>query len=205
MHMTFVLYEGVEPVDLAAIGVMSMARRIIPELSYETVAATRDPVAFSNGLMVLPTKTFDEVDAVDVLLVPGGPGWRKASMDPVIQAFAQRVAPGATVCSVCTGAMILAQAGLLDGKPATTKVEVVLPEGSPLLELRERFPGVQAEHALLVDAGQVVTGGGVTLCIDTVLYLLEKRFGEEAASEVARIMEYSAARSANRARLARIG
>lgn len=202
MHLTFLLYEGVEPVDLAAIGVISMARRIIPELSYETVAATRDAVQFSNGLMVLPTKTFDEVKGVDVLLVPGGPGWRKASEDPAIQAFTRRVAPGATLCSVCTGAMILAEAGLLDGKTATTKIEVVSPEVSPLLELRERFPSVQAERALLVDAGQVVTGGGVTLCIDAVLYLLGKRFGEQVANEVARIMEYSAARSANRARLA---
>ncbi|WP_439590507.1 DJ-1/PfpI family protein [Hydrogenophaga sp.] len=202
MHVTFLLYEGIEPVDLAAIGVISMARRIIPELSYETVAARREPVQFSNGLMVVPARTFDEVKDVDVLLVPGGPGWRKASQDPAIQAFARRVAPGATLCSVCTGAMIFAEAGLLDGKLATTKVEVVPPEVSPLRELRERFPGVQAKHALLVDAGNVITGGGVTLCIDAVLYLLEKRFGEEAANEVARIMEYSAARSANRARLA---
>ena len=202
MRMTFLMYEGVEPVDLAAIGVISMARRIIPALSYETVAATRDPVVFSNGLQVLPSKTFDEVTAVDVLLVPGGPGWRKASQDPAIQAFTRRVAPGATLCSVCTGAMVLAAAGLLDGKAATTKVEVVAPEVSPLQELREGYPAVRAEHALLVDAGQVVTGGGVTLCIDAVLYLLEKRYGAEAANEVARIMEYSAARSANQGRLA---
>ncbi len=202
MHVSFLLYEGVEPVDLAAIGVISMARRIVPELSYETVAVSPDAVEFSNGLRVLPSKTLDEVSAVDVLLVPGGPGWRKASKDPAILAFMKRVAPGATLCSVCTGAMLLAEAGLLDGKAATTKVEVVLPEVSPLLELRERFPSVQAERALLVDAGPVVTGGGVTLCIDAVLYLLEKRFGEHAANEVSRIMEYSAARSANRARFA---
>lgn len=202
MHVTFLLYEGIEPVDLAAIGVISMAKRIVPELSYETVAARREPVVFSNGLLVMPSKTFDEVKDVDVLLVPGGPGWRKASQDPAIQAFARRVAPGATLCSVCTGAMILAEAGLLDGKSATTKVEVVPPEVSPLRELRERFPAVQTKHALLVDDGQVITGGGVTLCIDAVLYLLEKRFGEEAANEVARIMEYTAARSANKARLA---
>lgn len=204
MHVTFLLYEGVEPVDLAAIGVISMAKRVIPELSYETVAASADAVQFSNGLMVLPTKTFDEVEAVDVLLVPGGPGWRKASQDPAIQAFTRRVAPSGTVCSVCTGAMILAEAGLLDGKAATTKVEVVLPEVSPIQELRERFPSVKVESALLVDAGQVITGGGVTLCIDATLYLLEQRFGKEATDEVARIMEYSAARKANQARLAQL-
>ena len=61
MHVTFLLYEGIEPVDLAAIGVISMAKRIVPELSYETVAARREPVVFSNGLLVMPSKTFDEV------------------------------------------------------------------------------------------------------------------------------------------------
>jgi len=201
MHVSFLLYPGIEPVDLAAIGVISMAKRVIPGLSYETVAATAAPVEFSNGLMVVPSTTFDEVKSLDVLLVPGGPGWRKASLDPAVHAFIRRVAPGATVCSVCTGAMILAEAGLLEGRQATTKVEVVPPEVSPLQELRERFPSVHAAPALLVDTGAVVTGGGVTLCIDATLYLLQKRFGKPAADEVARIMEYSAAWSANRARL----
>ena len=201
MHVSFLLFPGIEPVDLAAIGVISMARRVIPGLSYETVAATAAPVEFSNGLQVVPGTTFDEVESVDVLLVPGGPGWRKASLDPAVQKFIRRVAPGATVCSVCTGAMILAEAGLLEGRQATTKAEVVPPEVSPLQELRERFPAVHAASALLVDTGAVVTGGGVTLCIDATLYLLQKRFGKPAADEVARIMEYSAAWSANRARL----
>jgi transcriptional regulator GlxA family with amidase domain len=198
MHVTFLLYEGIEPVDLAAIGVVSMAKRVIPELAYETVAATTEPVRFSNGLQVLPARTFDAVRTVDVLLVPGGPGWRAASRDPAVLAFIRRVAPSATVCSVCTGAMILAEAGLLDGLAATTKVEVVPPERSPLAELRERHPAVRAEHALLVDAGAVITGGGVTLCLDAMFYLLEKRYGAVATDEVARIMEYGAAREANR-------
>lgn len=200
MQMSFLLYEGIEPVDLAAIGVISMAKRVIPELSYETVARDRQAVPFSNGLLVLPSRSFDEVEKVDVLLVPGGPGWRKASEDPAVLAFIRRVAPSALACSVCTGAMILAAAGTLDGLGATTKTEVVPPEVSPLHELRERYPEVRAQHALLVDTGAVITGGGVTLCIDAVLYLLERRYGKDAADEVARIMEYGAARDANRAR-----
>lgn len=200
MHMTFLLYEGIEPVDLAAIGVISMAKRVIPELSYETVSFSSDPVMFSNGLQVLPTKTFDEVEKVDVLLVPGGPGWRAASKDDRVLAFVQRVAPAAMVCSICTGAMILAEAGILDGLRATTKFEVVSPEVSPLQELRNLYPKIQSEAALIVDNGNVITGGGVTLCIDATLHLLEKRFGEKATAEVARIMEYSAARAANKQR-----
>jgi transcriptional regulator GlxA family with amidase domain len=203
MHVTFLLYEGIEPVDLAAIGVVSMAKRVIPELTYETVAATTEPVRFSNGLRVLPDRTFDAVRAVDVLVVPGGPGWRGASRDPGVLSFIRRVAPSATVCSVCTGAMILAETGVLNGLAATTKVEVVPPELSPLAELRETHPEIRAERALVVDAGSVITGGGVTLCLDAMFHLLDKRYGAVAADEVARIMEYGAAREANRERFAR--
>ena len=203
MRMTFLLYEGVEPVDLAAIGVISMARRVLPELSYETVAITKEPVVLANGLRVLPDRALDEVDAVDVLVVPGGPGWRSASQDVRILDFVRRVARKDLVYSVCTGAMVLAEAGVLDGLHATTKVEVVDPEVSPLQEMRDRFPSISTAAALVVDNGRVVTGGGVTLCIDATLYLLETRFGRKATEEVARIMEYSAARVANEQRLAR--
>jgi len=200
MRMTFLLYEGIEPVDLAAIGVFSMARRVLPELSYETVAISKEPVVLANGLRVLPDRAFDEVDTADVLVVPGGPGWRSASQDSRVLEFVRRVARKDLVYSVCTGAMILAEAGVLDGLDATTKVEVVDPEVSPLQEMRERFPSISARTALVVDNGRVVTGGGVTLCIDAMLYLLEIRFGRKAAAEVARIMEYAAARAANEQR-----
>jgi len=201
VRLTFLLYPGVEPIDLAAIGVISMASRVIPDLSYETVALGRDAVALANGLMVLPSRSTDEVDKVDVLLVPGGPGWRAASRNPQLLSFIRRIAHTGEVCSVCTGAMILAEAGLLDGLSATTKVEVVSPETSPLHELQTRYPKINSIEALVVDNGAVVTGGGVTLCIDATLYLLEKRFGRAASDEVARIMEYGAARAANSARL----
>jgi transcriptional regulator GlxA family with amidase domain len=200
MRMTYLLYEGIEPVDLAAIGVMSMAKRVIPQLTYETVAATNAPVVFSNGLRVVPDRLFDDVSSVDVLLVPGGPGWRKASEDPTVLAFIRRVAPSGLTCSICTGAMILAEAGVLEGHAATTKVEVVDPEVAPLSELSARYPKIAARRALVVDEATVVTGGGVTLCIDTTLHLLERRYGSEKVDEVARIMEYGAARRANRSR-----
>lgn len=200
MHVTFLLYDGVEPIDLAALGVISMAKRVIPDVSYETVAVTRAPVRFSNGLTVLPDRSIGEVHSIDVLLVPGGPGWRAASEDPAILGFIRRAAPSAVLSSVCTGAMILAEAGVLDGLDVTTKSEVVPPERSPLIELTDRFPKVRARSALVIDTGAVVTGGGVTLCIDTMLHLLERRYDADAVGEVARIMEYSAARMANRRR-----
>lgn len=201
MQLTYLLYPGVEPIDLAPLGVFSMGRRIVPELSYRTVSAGNNAVELSNGLKLLPDMTYEDVDAVDVLMVPGGPGWREAAQDADLIAFIRKWAPSATLCSLCTGSMILAAAGVLDGLTATTKCVVVPPEESPLEELGKQYPSVVSTHALLVDNGSVITGGGVSLCIDTTFYLIATRYGEQAAQEIARIMEYQAAYAANTARL----
>src|SRR5690606_3772926 len=99
-----------------------------PELSYRTVAPTLNAVELSNGLKVMPDATFAEVEKVDVLMVPGGPGWKAAANDPRVVDAIRRWAPGATTCSICTGAMILAAAGVIDGMTATTKRFVIPPE-----------------------------------------------------------------------------
>jgi len=201
MQLTFLLYPGVEPIDLAPLGVFSMGKRVVPELSYRCAATSMNAVELSNGLKVMPDITLKEIEDLDVLLVPGGPGWKDAAGNPDVLGFIRRWAPSSTLCSVCTGAMILAEAGVLDGLAATTKNLVIPPEPSVMDELKRRYPKVAATEALLVDNSTVVTGGGVTLCIDTALYLIESRYGEEAADEIARIMEYSAARQANAARM----
>src|SRR5690606_8019524 len=204
MQLTYLLYPGVEPIDLAPLGVISMGRRVVPQLSYQTVAPTLEPVVLSNGLKVLPDVTFAQISQVDVLLVPGGPGWKQAAEDAQVVDFIRRWAPDATLCSICTGGMIVAAAGVLDGLTATTKSIVIPPETSVLEEMKRRHPSVNVTEALLVDNGKVITGGGVTLCIDATLYLIETRYGAEAAEEIARIMEYGAARQANSARLATV-
>ena len=70
--------------------------------------------------------------------------------------------------------------------------------------LKNHYPEVKTLRALIIDEGQIVTGGGVTLGIDTILYVIEREFGAREANEVARIMEYQAARETNTARLATI-
>ena len=111
--------------------------------------------------------------------------------------FLRRRAAEIPVVSVCTGGLILAASGVLDGKAATTKREVVQPELSPLQQLREEYPSVAVREASLVDEGSIITGGGVSLCIDTTLHLLKKLFGAEMAAETARIIEYQRAWAAN--------
>ncbi len=95
--------------------------------------------------------------------------------------------------------MILAASGILNDGPATTKREVVPPEISPLEVMRAAYPQIDVKEAMLVDrGGRLVTGGGVSLCIDTTLYLLAAMLGQHVADETARIMEYQRAWQANR-------
>ncbi|MFT5449503.1 MAG: transcriptional regulator GlxA family with amidase domain [Gammaproteobacteria bacterium] len=202
MKFGLLLYEGVEPIDLATIGVVSMARRIIPELEYLTIGLDASPVTLSNGLRVLADFTISDEPSLDILIVPGGPGWKAASEHAGLLNYLRMMAPNHSIASVCTGAMLLASAGLLDGKAATTKVEVVPPEQSPLHVLQHDYPAIGAEHALIVDEGRIITGGGVSLCIDMMLYLIERDFGADKAEQVARIMEYGSARRSNSERLA---
>lgn len=196
------IYDGVEPIDLATFGVLSMARRVEPSISITTIAPRRGPVALSNGLEVAATHGLEDAPELDLLIVTGGPGWAAQCEAPATLAFLRERAHREVIASVCTGGMILAAAGLLDGLQATTKQEVI--EGSevpPLLLLPQRHPAVKAVSARLVDEGDFVTGGGVTLCIDVTLYLIERMLGAKVADETARILEYTAAREANKGRL----
>ncbi|WP_118180575.1 DJ-1/PfpI family protein [Paraburkholderia phosphatilytica] len=201
MKIAVVLYDAVEPIDLAVVGVLSMATRVTDQLEYFTVSENGGAVVLQNGLKVLADHSFDTAPAADVIIVTGGPGWKQQAVNPAMADFLRRrKAHTEIMASVCTGSMILAASGLLDGKQATTKFEVVAPEQSPLEELSDRF-GVESTAALVVDEGDIVTGGGVTLGIDTTLYLLERVLGKNVARETARIMEYRAALEANQQRL----
>lgn len=193
------LYDGVEPVDLATLGVLSMARRVAPGIAFFTVAPRAGVVALANGLRVIADHGFDDCPEADALIVTGGPGWAAQCESAATLAFLRAYAPGRMTLGVCTGGMILAAAGLLDGRRATTKSEVIGAEIAPTRLMRERHAAIDVvEGASLVDDGIVLTGGGVTLGIDATLYLLERLLGADVASETARIMEYSRALRANR-------
>ena len=197
MRFAILLYPGVEPIDLATYGVLSMARRIEPSIECWTVARAAGPVALASGLTVIAKHGYEDGPRFDVMIVPGGAGWVEIARDGATLDFLRRARRDALLCSVCTGAMILAEAGLLDGLTATTKEQVVPPEESPLGVLANRHPAVRTVSASYVDSGAVVTGGGVTLCIDTTLHLLERCYNPALAREVARILEYSRAWNAN--------
>jgi transcriptional regulator GlxA family with amidase domain len=201
MKAAILVYEGTEPIDLATYGVLSMARRVAPQVSMFLVAEKAGPVTLAGGLTVIAHHGYDDAPAADVLIITGGPGWEREANSPATLAFVRRYSAGTCAAAVCTGGMILAATGLLDGRAATTKREVCGEEVSPLALMRSRHPAIRALDARLVDCGAVLTGGGVSLCIDMTLHLLARFVGEAAARETARIVEYSAALDANEARL----
>jgi transcriptional regulator GlxA family with amidase domain len=192
------IYDGVEPIDLATYGVLSMARRIAPEISICTIAPHAGPVALANGLKVTADFGIDDAPACDLVIVTGGPGWTAQARSPATLDYVRRVHASRRIASVCTGGMILAASGILDHVAATTKREVVPPETSPIEVMRATYPQVDVRETMLVDTGSVVTGGGVTLCIDTTLHLIATMLGQRVADETARIMEYQRAWRANR-------
>ncbi|HEY1935080.1 MAG TPA: DJ-1/PfpI family protein [Acetobacteraceae bacterium] len=198
MQFGVLIYDGVEPIDLATFGVLSMARRIRPEIDICTIAPQGDVVTLSNGLRVIPDYDLASAPLLDVLIVTGGPGWVVQADTPHMLDFLRTTAAADTLLvSVCTGGMILGASGVLDGLSATTKREVVPPEHPPLQVMRERWPQIEVREASLVDEGNVITGGGVSLCIDAMLYLLARLFGQAVAQETARILEYDRAWAAN--------
>ena len=198
MRFGIFIYDGVEPIDLATYGVLSMARRIAPMIQVCTIAPNAGITLLSNGLRVVADFGIDNAPPCDLVIVTGGPGWSAQAKSSATLDYVRKVYASSTIASVCTGSMILAASGILNDGAATTKREVVEPESSPLEVMRASYPRIEVEEAMLVDSGSVVTGGGVSLCIDTTLYLLAKMAGESIADETARIMEYQRARRANR-------
>jgi len=194
------IYEGVEPIDLGGtVGVISMARRVLPNVAATVIARHPGPVRLAGGPMVHADHGIDTAPACDVVIVCGGAGWPDAAADEAILAFLRGLPPEG-IASVCTGAMILGAAGVLDGRCATTRRHAVGTEAVAPLERLGRSGSVRTVAAQVVDSG-VVTGGGVSLAIDTTLYLLGRLYGQDAMAEIARVIEYDRAYAANAAAL----
>jgi transcriptional regulator GlxA family with amidase domain len=147
-----------------------------------------DSVTSGDGATVVPAGTVAAADP-DLLVVPGGGwndradtgAWAEAERGVVPDMLADRAAAGTTVAGVCSGGMLLARAGLLDGRPAVT-------HRGALDDLEAT--GADVVRARVVDAGDVLTAGGVTSGLDLALYLLDREFGSPLAVEVEGYLEY---------------
>jgi transcriptional regulator GlxA family with amidase domain len=158
-----------------------------PESAIElfTVAETDEPVRCANGLVVLAERRWDQLGHVDVLLYPGGIGTRRQLGEAHIrERMRERAAAGTLMASVCTGALVFADAGLLDGRPATTHHSAL-----ELLASLGKDIYVRAD-ARFVDDGDIVTAAGVSAGIDMALALVARLDSHERAVEVRRELEY---------------
>jgi transcriptional regulator GlxA family with amidase domain len=182
-RVLILVFDGVQSLDVTGpVEVFNAAGRIAREpYRIETVAATRDPVRTGSGLTIVPDRALASVRGpIDTLLVAGGEVERAARDERVTRWLARAATRSRRVGSVCSGAFVLAAAGLLDGRRAAT-------HWAHADQLAELFPSVDVDRdAIFVHDAGVWTSAGVTAGMDLALALVEEDLGREAALEAAR-------------------
>jgi cyclohexyl-isocyanide hydratase len=180
LEIGLLLFPKVQQLDLTAPYEVFAS---MPDARVHLVWRTRDPVTASTGLVLAPTTTFVDCPQLDVLCVPGGVGINALLRDKETLDFVRRQAAGARyITSVCTGALVLGAAGLLQGKRATTHW------GSH--DLLAAFGAVPVKARVVRD-GNLFTGGGVTAGIDFALMLAAELMGRDAAEAIQLLLEYA--------------
>jgi transcriptional regulator GlxA family with amidase domain len=154
----------------------------LPCYDFAVCGEATAPVPTSSGFAVQPSHTFDRLATADLILVVGATPAGHHVPAALLTQLRAAVARGAIVASLCTGAFVLAEAGLLDGRPATTHWMYAA-------RLAQRHPRVAVEvDRLYVDDGTVLTGAGGAASVDLCVHLLRREHGAEVANRVAREM-----------------
>lgn len=170
-----------EVFTMAAMGGPGAGDRVV------TIAERTEPVRAAKGLRVLPDHGFADAPPLDVLVVPGGQGTRREVENPVLIEWLRKAAePCRWVTSVCTGALLLHEAGLARGRRVTTHWGFVP-------ALRERGDVEVLERVRYVRDGRIVTAAGVSAGIDMALWLVGQIHGPAHARQTQRFMEYEPA------------
>lgn len=190
MDIAIVLFDGVDELDaIAPFEVFENAREAGADLTV-TLCTTDgvDEVTASHGLRVGVDRRLADLSP-DMVLVPGGQwgsrgetgAWAEAERGDIPEAVADLHDEGVAVAGVCTGGMLIARAGVSEGRPAVT-------HHGAIEDLRES--GAEVVDARVVDDGDLVTAGGVTSGLDLAFHLVRREFGDEIADAVAERMEY---------------
>lgn len=180
MRLSILLFDGFTALDVVG-GYEVLAN--VPGMEIEFVAAACGPVAADSGALgLMASKRYDQLEAPDILYVPGGPGVAQALADAALKGCIQRVgAASAWTVGICNGVELLGAAGLLNGRRVTTNLcarEQVAAYGAEVS--RERY----------VRDGQLITGAGVSSSIDTGLFLAGLLGGEQLARTIQLGIEY---------------
>jgi transcriptional regulator GlxA family with amidase domain len=187
-HLAIVIFDEVEVLDFAGpyevFSVTKWQEEVKP-FHVSLVAEKPGPVMARNRFSVNPHHTFETLPQPDIFLIPGGFGTRREMHNPVLLDWVKKQATTAElILSVCTGSFVLAAAGLLKGKQATThhlRYDV----------LRQTEPSCTViENQRVVETGNIVTSSGIAAGIDMSLQVVGKLLGEATARETAAYMEY---------------
>jgi cyclohexyl-isocyanide hydratase len=178
-HIGMLIFPRMTQLDMT--GPYEVLARL-PNTTVDLIARTLEPVTTDRGMQIVPTTTYADCPPLDVVMVPGGAGQQDLMEDEAALEFLRRAAASAKyVTSVCTGSLVLAAAGLLKGRRATSHWSVV--DHLALL-------GAIPTHERVVVDGNVVTGAGVVSGIDFALRLAVILDGEQVARELQLQIEY---------------
>ncbi|HSW61975.1 MAG TPA: DJ-1/PfpI family protein [Dissulfurispiraceae bacterium] len=184
------LFEDVEDLDFCGpLSVFSIANRGLENEPFSIFTVSqKKSFPTRHGVTITPACSFDNHPDADIIIIPGGLGARREVYNDTVKAWIVKNAASAErILSVCTGALLLASTGLLNGLQATT-------HHSSFDKLQEIAPAVKVvRDRRFVDNGKIVVAAGITAGIDASLYLVGKLVNEECADKVKKIMEYSPA------------
>jgi transcriptional regulator GlxA family with amidase domain len=184
------LFNEVEVLDFAGpfevFSIASDPDRIEKPFCVHTVAQTKDFISARNGLKVQPDYDFNDAPPFDMIIIPGGYGAEENEIHnpQVINWIKNNRDTVEIMASVCTGAFLLAEAGLLDGKQATT-------HWMDIDRLEREYPNVHVQRNVkFIDQFPIITSGGISAGINMSFYIVKKLLGEEIAAAAAKRMEY---------------
>ncbi|GKU82646.1 DJ-1/PfpI family protein [Niallia sp. NCCP-28] len=184
------LFDEVEVLDFAGpFEVFSLAT--VPEVAdkpfiVKTISEKGNLITARNGLKVCPDYSFSNHPTFDIVIIPGGYGAEEMEINnPNVISWIQKQQTKSNItASVCTGALLLAKAGILDGRKATT-------HWMDIDRLEREFPLVQVERSVkFVDEGTILTSGGISAGINMSFHLIIRLLGRDAAVQTAKRMEY---------------
>jgi transcriptional regulator GlxA family with amidase domain len=193
MNVGIFIYDDTKVLDLGGpFEVFSVAARIKPRLepgspppfNVFTIGETTAPIHARGNFIVTPTFSFTDHPPIDLLLIPGGIVSAELKKENVIRWITTTSAKAKITASVCTGSFLLAQAGLLDGKHATT-------HWADIGDMKAMFPSVTVEKDVRwVDQGTLITSAGISAGIDMALHLVSRLDSESLALATAKQMDY---------------
>ena len=188
-NVAILLFEEIEVLDFAGpLEVFNVTAELNDPAPFNvyTVAETHAPIKTRGKLNINPNYSIYSMPPADILIVPGGAGSRALLRMPHILTWLREQSQQVDIlASVCTGALVLGKAGLLDGLHVTTHHE-------NLDELRQYISDdTVIEAARYVDNGNIITSGGIAAGIDMSLYLVRKLLGDDVLAKTTREMEYT--------------